>query len=143
MKTKICSLFLLTALLFFVSCEASDVVKGDSIFGHWEWCDPVDAMYQPVTPDHSETLYLEKDLTWKFFRNGVLESEGTFVAGVVEHYLDEDSFDLGEQHYLDFTGKDGSVKREYYMYFAEEDKIAYIYRPGSVGLPAKIWKRVK
>lgn len=136
---------LMAAVCMFASCSTDEpeVLKGDSLYGHWEWCDMVDVNYQPVTPDHTETLFLEKDHTWEKYRDGKLESKGSFLSAKVEHFLAADGYDLGEYDYLEFTDENGSIQREYFEYRKEEDRLVFIGTPGYVGLPFKMWKRVR
>lgn len=142
MKTRIFYFILMSFCLMACSSNEAPVV-GDSLFGHWEWCDAVDAQYRPITPDHSETLFLENDSTWKKFRDNKLEAEGTFVVDAEEHYLDVDGVDLGRFEYLEFTDKNANVRREYFEYRKSEDRLVFLGTPGATGLPFKMWRRIK
>ncbi len=140
MKTKL--LLMSMVLCVLAACDKKqEVVRGESIIGHWEETDPRDAQYQPVELGYIDRLFIESDATWKSYRDDVLTGEGNYTLGHTDDYISNGER-YGAQDSIVFVS-DGKTQVEYYIYDKTSDQLKFTGNPGLVGQPFKVWKRIK
>ena len=137
-------LFLMSMALFvLVACtdkKQTEVDSTQSIIGHWEETDPLDAQFQPVTLDYVDRLFIESDKSWQSFRDDELTGSGTYTIGHTDNYIINDE-NLGAQDSIVFIS-DGKIQVECFVYNRSTDRLSFIGKPSLTGNPYKQWKRI-
>ena len=126
----------LAVLLGMYACgdKNNDPIADTQLVGHWQKTYYYDGQFRQTPLENEWQLWLEKDSTFKYFKDGELLDKGTWSVGHTERYYEMDNRAKAYKDSIVFAGQDSMIVR-FFEYPSEVEQ----YRLRMIGCTPIEW----